>query len=91
LKTYKKITTRREDKVYCDACGGVCTEDNFGSDYATLEAAWGYNSKSDGLKFEIQLCEDCFYDLLKIIEKKRKKHNVVTKYDPLKGSEYPLI
>ena len=72
MKTYKKIQVKKEDKVYCDRCDSLCTDENFGSEYATLEAAWGYSSKSDGKKFDIQLCEECFYKVLDWINNKGK-------------------
>jgi len=76
MKTYKKVYIKREDKVYCDSCNKLCTDPNLGSEYAVLEASWGYASKSDGKKFDIQLCEDCFYKVLDWI--KKRKHSILS-------------
>lgn len=89
MKTYKKEYKQVLDKIYCDMCGLCCTDDNFGNEVATLEASWGYCSSKDGSKFDIQLCERCFDDVLEWIKKKRKSYLGVFKYpyekDPLNG------
>ena len=74
MKTYKKVTKKVEDKVICDVCGKICTNDNYGSEYATVEALWGYSSSRDGEKFDIQLCENCFGDMLGWMRNKRKEY-----------------
>lgn len=87
MKTHKKEYKQVIDKIYCDMCGLCCTDDNFGNEYATIEASWGYGSSKDGSKFDIQLCEKCFDDVLELIKKKRKSYLGPFKYpydkDPL--------
>lgn len=89
MRTFKNKTVKVLDKIYCDMCGLCCTDDNFGNEVATLEASWGYCSSKDGSKFDIQLCERCFDDVLEWIKKKRKSYLGVFKYpyekDPLNG------
>ena len=41
MKTYKTVKRKVEDTVRCDMCDYLCTIDQFGSEYATLEATWG--------------------------------------------------
>jgi hypothetical protein len=79
----KTVAVKAVDSITCDMCGKDCdgAEDLFGINYATLDAAWGYGSKSDGSKFEIHLCEVCFYNVLEYIRDERKKI--------LGSSEYP--
>ena len=74
MRTYKKVTTKVEDQVICDVCGKICTNDNYGSEYATVEALWGYSSSRDGERFDIQLCENCFGDMLGWMRNKRKEY-----------------
>ena len=87
MKTYKKVYYKAEDKVHCDICGSNCTDDNCGSEYATLEALWGYCSKKDGKKIDIQICEKCFDDTLEWMRSKRQSYlgpfNYPYDYDPL--------
>ncbi|RZG45322.1 hypothetical protein EXU28_11970 [Acinetobacter wuhouensis] len=36
-----------------------------------LLAHWGYGSRHDGEKYELQLCEKCFFYALETLKKKR--------------------
>jgi len=95
MKTYKEVKRKVEDKVYCDLCGQSCTLDQFGSEYATLEAIWGYGSKKDGEKFDIQICENCFNETLNWMKEKRRINLGSFSYphnkDPLNGENYNII
>ena len=93
MKTYKKKTVKVVDQVLCDCCGQSTTNiEQIGPDYATLESCWGYGSPNDGVKYDIQLCENCFYDILKTIRQKRQKvlgpFNFPYEKDPLEGKRY---
>ncbi len=92
MKTFKNKSVKVFDKIYCDMCGLCCTDDTFGNEYATLEASWGYNSLKDGTKYDIQLCETCFNELLEFIKHSRKEYLGVFKYpyekDPLNGEKF---
>lgn len=91
MKTYKNKTVKVVDQIICDICGKVCTDDNYMSEYGILEAAWGYNSRSDGTKYEIHICENCFYDTISWMKNKRSEYIPVyseIKNDPLNGDRY---
>jgi hypothetical protein len=92
MKTYKIVERKVEDGVYCDVCGNPCSIEQIGNEYATLEAIWGYGSKYDGTKFDIQICEKCFDDTLDWIKKRRKQNlgpfNYPYSKDPLEGERY---
>lgn len=95
MKTYKIVERKVEDQVHCDICGKSCSVEQIGNEYATLEALWGYGSKYDGIKFDIQICDKCFDDTLTWIKQKRKQNLGPFSYpynkDPLKGQEYSMI
>lgn len=55
--------------IQCDVCGKSCRKNTSDSyeyeyEYATLFVDWGYYSDSDGKSYNIELCEECFYDTL---------------------------
>lgn len=87
MKTYKIINHKVEDKVYCDVCGNLCIENDMGSEYASLTAVWGHNSKHDGTEFEIHLCEKCFENTLNYLKKKRNG-KIASKDNPFEGKYY---
>ena len=91
MKTYKEKTIKVLDHILCDICGKTCTDDYYNEhENATLEAAWGYNSGRDGGKFEIHLCENCFYDTIRWMKEKRKEYLLSAcndSVDPFKAIE----
>jgi hypothetical protein len=93
MRTWKTKTTKVVDDVHCDCCGKSTTNNtNIGPDYATLESCWGYGSKDDGTRYNIDLCEGCFTEVLTFIKEKRRKvlgpFNYPYDKDPLDGTEY---
>jgi hypothetical protein len=93
MKTFKEKKIRTVDDVHCDICGKSTTNTtNVGPDYATLESCWGYGSKHDGSKYNIELCETCFFEVLDFIKKKRKEilgpFQFPYSNDPLDGQQY---
>lgn len=95
MKTYKTVKRQVEDTVRCDLCDHNCTIDTFGSEYATLEAVWGYSSNKDGTKYDIHLCEQCFDKTIDWMKHTRKKLLACFSYphdtDPLNGKTYKLL
>lgn len=89
---YKKVLKKVVDDVECDICGKSTTRDsNIGPDFATLEACWGYGSPNDGTKYDIHLCENCFYDILEYLRNKSYSHlKDKTNPEPFNGKEYLL-
>lgn len=47
--------------VLCDVCGDSTRVNGYGLQYGTLCASWGYGSIHDGERYEIHLCEPCFF------------------------------
>ncbi len=88
MRTYKQITRQVEDKVYCDICGVCCTIDNIGQEYATLEASWGYGSQHDGEKYELHLCEKCFFDTIVHMKSQRYSYLKTLDNHPFKPTQY---
>lgn len=86
MKTFKKKTVKVLDQTICDVCGKTCTDDFYNNhENATLEATWGYNSRSDGTKFEIHLCENCFYITISFLRNQRSQYIPVPEKDPFEG------
>lgn len=94
MRTYKTEPKKVVDTILCDVCGASCTitEPVVEHEYAELIATWGYFSYRDGQQFNIELCENCFNDVLTFIKNSRKKilgpFNYPHKTDPLEGKSY---
>lgn len=94
MKTYTKKTIKVLDTTICDICGKTCTDDFYHNhENATLEALWGYNSRNDGMSYEIHLCENCFYDTINWMKNKRTEYMGPpnpTEPFPFDGKEYNI-
>ena len=98
MKTWKNKTVKVIDQISCDCCGQSCTKEvptikpSFDHEYATIEATWGYFSNQDGTKYSVELCEDCFNEVLGFLKDKRRKilgpFNYPYSKDPLDGESY---
>lgn len=73
IKNKKLVELDVIDEVLCDLCGKSCSKspcEKLGHsnqpkhEYAELYANWGFYSDSNNKKYEIHLCEYCFYDVL---------------------------
>lgn len=55
-----------------------------------MEQTIGYGSIHDGMEYDIDLCENCFYDTVKFLKDKRSEIRPASsiKIDPLDGESY---
>lgn len=92
MRTYKEEIRKVVDQVYCDCCGKSTNTINMGPSWAELNATWGYGCINDGMQYDIDLCENCFTDIITFIKNTRKKILGPFKYpyetDPLNGKCY---
>ena len=77
---YKIKEVQTIDKILCDLCATNCTEEN-----ALLHADWGYNSKKDGLRYRVNLCENCFDSIINWMKDRRYPYIFTSSNDPLNG------
>ena len=67
----KTITVDTIVDVICDKCHqSTYKEENF--EYAHLYACWGYYSNHDDEEIDLDLCENCTYEILTWIGYKEK-------------------
>jgi hypothetical protein len=92
MRTWKNKIVQEIDDVYCDVCGKSATTMNMGPSWAELGACWGYGSIHDGYKYDIDICENCFVDVINFIKEQRRKvlgpFNYPHDNDPLDGQTY---
>lgn len=88
MKKYKTRQAKVLVDICCDVCGKSCKNDydkeldrelsqNVDFEYATLRATWGYFSRKDGESYHLDICENCFDDVVKHIDaqKTQKREN----------------
>jgi hypothetical protein len=58
------VLTRKVTKLVCDRCGHEGYIGESGSEFLSRHDTGGYFSRHDGSKIDIDLCEDCTFELL---------------------------
>jgi putative toxin-antitoxin system antitoxin component (TIGR02293 family) len=65
-------------EVMCDICCRSTQTEGGGLQYGELWAAWGYGSSHDGERYEVHLCECCFFEVLANLKHERQRE---TRFD----------
>ena len=68
--TEEKMVTVTID-VLCDVCSSSTTPPGGSAQYGMLTTHWGYGSKHDGERYEVHLCEQCFFSTLSTLRRQR--------------------
>ncbi|NVZ75188.1 hypothetical protein HX859_09855 [Pseudomonas gingeri] len=75
-----KITGRVEVEavtdVRCDVCDRSTRLGSGNLEYGTLHAHWGYGALHDGERYEVHLCEACFFATLAYLKQERRTANM---------------
>lgn len=57
--------------VVCDVCQLSTRAASGQLQFATLQAHWGYGTKHDGERYELHLCEGCFFQTVASLKQER--------------------
>lgn len=57
--------------VLCDVCGKNTRVEGYGLQFGALRASWGYGSAHDGERYEVHLCESCFFRTISDLRRER--------------------
>ena len=75
MKIIGKVEVDTATDVVCDVCLCSTQVANGGLEFATLQAHWGYGTTHDGERYEIHLCESCFFLTLANVKQERRIQN----------------
>lgn len=71
-----KITSRVEvdvvTDVRCDVCHRSTRLESGNVEYGVLLAYWGYGAAHEGARYEVHLCEGCFFGTLAHLKQARR-------------------
>jgi hypothetical protein len=91
MKITGKIEVEAVTDVVCDVCQLSTRVQNGGLQFATLRANWGFGSKHDGELYELQLCEDCFFQTVAQIKQNRRTQGLLTLDGGIAIEDFGLI
>ena len=76
MKVTEKVEVDTVTDVVCDVCLTSTRLAGEGLEFATLKAHWGYGSQHDGERYELHLCESCFFGTLAYLKQERRVQNL---------------
>lgn len=62
--------------VLCDVCSESTRVEGYGMQLGVLHASWGYGSRHDGERYEVHLCESCFFRTLSGLKRERMVNDI---------------
>ncbi|MCF5031028.1 MULTISPECIES: hypothetical protein [Pseudomonas syringae group] len=90
-----KITGRVEIEavtdVVCDVCQLTTRVQKGGLQFATLQALWGYGTKHDGERYEVHLCEGCFFQAIANLKQERRTQSLFDDNGGLVEKDFGLV
>ncbi|WP_406833972.1 hypothetical protein [Pseudomonas asiatica] len=67
-----KITGRVEKEAVVDVSCDVCGSSTRFLQYGMLQAHWGFGVLHDGERYELHLCESCFFLTIAFLKQERR-------------------
>ena len=68
--------------IHCAVCASNTRVPDYGQQFGTLEALWGDGSKHDGERYQVHLCESCFFGALAYLRQERRIHTLFNDDQP---------
>ncbi|WP_207267771.1 hypothetical protein [Pseudomonas sp. GW101-3H06] len=92
MKITGSIQIEAVTDVVCDMCLCSTSLPGGGRQFATFQAHWGYGTKHDGERYELHLCENCFFQTLSYVKQERRTQNLFDDDDgAFAGDDFGLI
>lgn len=76
MKIIEKVEIDTVTDVMCDVCLCSTRVANDGLEFAALQAHWGYGAMHDGERYELHLCESCFFSTVAYLKQERRIQNL---------------
>lgn len=77
--------------ITCDVCSRSTRVEGYGQQFGTLQAHWGYGSKHDGERYEVHLCEPCFFRTLSALRRERLVNTMFDEEPSTAKDEFGLV
>ena len=82
IREMKEVETVSD--ILCDVCLHSTRVEGDGLQYAMLQAHWGYGSAHDGERYEIHLCERCFFQAVANLKQERRTQTMFSENEKAK-------
>jgi len=80
-----------DSDIHCAVCGDATRVPGYGQQFGTLQALWGYGSQHDGERYQVHLCESCFFGTLAYLCEQRRIHTLFDDEQPIDDQVFGRI
>lgn len=77
--------------IVCDICSSSTRLDTGLQQFGTLKALWGPGSGHDGQRYEVHLCELCFFQALANLKHERRTQNLFSEDNHVLSDDLGLV
>jgi hypothetical protein len=94
MKVMTQKTVDVVEDVRCDVCGDSTSgkgKHKHISQFGVLKADWGYGSRHDGERYELHLCEGCFFSALATLKQEHRACRMFDENADDQASEFGLV
>lgn len=85
------LPTETVADITCDVCCQSTRVEGYGLQFGTLQAHWGYGSKHDGERYEVHLCEPCFFLTLSTLRRERMVNTMFDETPDTTDGKFGLV
>lgn len=91
MRITQMIEVETVTDIVCDVCGESTHLKTGGHQFGTLKAHWGYGTTHDGERYEVHLCEQCFFQALANLKQERRTHTLFSEDGPDQAENLGLV
>nr|WP_081480080.1 hypothetical protein [Pseudomonas sp. PAMC 25886] len=91
MKIIERVEIDAVTDVKCDVCRRSTRLEMDGLQFATLQAHWGFGTKHDGERYELHLCENCFFRTIAYIKQERRIQSLFDESEQANSEELGLV
>ncbi len=77
--------------VACDVCRQSTCVEGYGPQFGILQAQWGLGSMHDGKRYEVRLCEPCFFRTLSALSRERMVNTMFDEFPDIEREKFGLL
>lgn len=91
MKITGRVVVETVTDVVCDVCRCSTRRDAGGHQFGTVQAHWGFGAAHDGKRYEVHLCEECFFKTLAYLKQERRTQHLFSEEDADLSDDLGLI
>jgi len=91
MKITGKVEIEDVTDVVCDVCLLTTRVQGAGLQFGTVQALWGYGAKHDGERYELHLCESCFFQAIAYLKQERRLQSLFDEDGGVVDDQFGLV